>query len=75
LAERSQNIENMLKRNFTMILIIITMILNILNFGFINKSVGTFNFWFTLASILLLIAAIIKIFITENKENNKTESD
>ncbi|WP_298884237.1 hypothetical protein [uncultured Polaribacter sp.] len=65
----------MIKRNLGLILVIIAMILNILNFGFLNMSTKPLSFWLFLASIFVLIAAFIKIFITENKESKKSKSD
>jgi hypothetical protein len=65
----------MIKRNLGLILVIIAMILNILNFGFLNMSTKPLSFWLFSASIFVLIAAFIKIFITENKENKKSKSD
>ncbi len=73
--ESTQNVEIMIKRNLGLIFVIMAMSLNILNFGYIKKSVGSFNFWLTLVSALLLIAALVKIFIREKKENKKTKSD
>ncbi len=75
LAERTQNVENMIKRNLGLILVIIAMVLNILNFGFSNMSTKPLSFWLFLGSIFVLIAAFIKILITENKENKKSRSD
>ena len=65
----------MIKRNLGLIFVIIAMSLNILNFGYLKKSVGTFNFWLTLVSALLLIATLVKIFIREKKENKKNKSE
>ncbi len=65
----------MIKRNLGVILVIIAMILNILNFGFLNMSDKPFSFWLFLGSILVLIAAFVKIYTTENKENEKSKSE
>jgi len=75
LAARTQNREIMIKRNLGLVLVIIAMILNILNFGFSNMSTKPLSFWLFLASIFVLITAFIKIFINENKEKKKTTSD
>ena len=65
----------MFKRNVSSILIIIAMSLNILNFGYSNISFESTKFWITLGSIFVLIAAFVKIFITENKEKSKSNFD
>jgi hypothetical protein len=75
LTERTQIEISMIKRNFSSILVIIAMILNILNFGYLNFNIDSFSFWLFIGSTLLLIAALIKIFITENKEKKKSISD
>ncbi len=49
-----------------MILVIIAMILNILNFGYSNIS---FDFWLSFCSTIVLIAAIVKIIIKEKKKS------
>jgi hypothetical protein len=51
------------------------MILNILNFGYLNFNIESYSFWLFISSTILLIAAFIKIFITENKEKKKSISD
>ena len=58
----------MIKRNFSMILVIIAMILNILNFGYSNISIESFDFWLSFCATIVLIGAIVKIIINENKE-------
>ncbi|MDN3494288.1 DUF645 family protein [Winogradskyella bathintestinalis] len=65
----------MIKRNFSMILVIIAMILNILNFGYSNFNIQSFDFWLSLSALIVLIVAIVKIFITENKEKKKSISE
>ncbi len=54
-----------------MILVIIAMILNILNFGYSNISIESFDFWLSFCATIVLIAAIVKIIINENKEKKK----
>ncbi|GAA4239213.1 hypothetical protein GCM10022291_32670 [Postechiella marina] len=75
LAERTQNGKIMIKRNFSMILVIIAMILNILNFGYSNISIESFDFWLSFCATIVLIGAIVKIIINENKEKKKSISD
>ena len=75
LTERTQNEIFMIKRNFSSILVIIAMILNILNFGYLNFNIYSFSFWLFIGSTLVLIVAFIKIFVTENKEKKKSISD
>ena len=75
LTERTQNETSMIKRNLSSILVIIAMILNILNFGYLNFNIESFSFWLFIGSTLILIAAFIKIFVTENKEKKKSISD
>jgi len=75
LSARTQNIDNMIKRNLGLILVIVAMILNILNFGFSNMNTKPLSFLLLSASIFVLIAAIIKIFTTKNKENKKSKPD
>ena len=65
----------MIKRNFSMILVIIAMILNILNFGYSNINIESFDFWLSLSASIVLIVALVKIFITENKEKKKSISE
>ncbi|WP_343330333.1 hypothetical protein [Polaribacter staleyi] len=59
----------MIKRNFSMILVIIAMILNILNFGYSNISIESFDFWLSFCATIVLIAAIVKIIIKEKKKS------
>ena len=58
-----------------MLLVIIVMILNIVNFGSSNISIESFDFWLSLTCTLILIGALVKIFIAENKEKKKQLSD
>ena len=51
------------------------MILNIVNFGYSDISIDSFDFWLSLVSTLILIGALVKIFIAENKEKKKSTSD
>lgn len=51
------------------------MILNILNFGYLNFNIDSFSFWIFIGSTLVLIIAFIKIFVTEDKEKKKSISD
>ncbi|MGV8993667.1 MAG: hypothetical protein ACOH1O_06145 [Flavobacterium sp.] len=65
----------MIKRNSSMLLVIIVMILNIVNFGSSNINIESFDFWLSLTCTLILIGALVKIFIAENKEKKKQLSD
>ena len=61
----------MIKRNFSSILVMMAMILNILNFGDLNFNIEKSSFWLLIASTVLLITAAVKIFMTEKKGNRK----
>lgn len=67
LVQQNQNGKIMIKRNFSMILVIIAMILNILNFGYSNINIESLDFCLSFCSTIVLIGASVKIFIAEKK--------
>ena len=62
----------MIKRNITAFLIIISNILLILSFDFSNFDFESKKTWLFLASLVVIITAIILMFIKENKNNKIT---
>ena len=64
----------MIKRNLSLILVIIAMLLNILNFDFSNISIESTKFWLFISASIIIIAAIISIVTNENKNNKKKGS-
>jgi hypothetical protein len=60
----------MIKRNLSSVLIIIAMFLNILNFDFSN-GIESKKFWLFLIALIILVASVVLIFITESKNNKK----
>jgi len=60
----------MIKRNLSSVLILIAMFLNILNFDFSN-GIESKKFWLFLIALIILVASVVLIFITESKNNKK----
>ncbi|BAX82137.1 hypothetical protein ALGA_3845 [Labilibaculum antarcticum] len=58
----------MIKRNISLILVILAMTLNILSFDFSNFNIESKNTWIFLAASIIIIVSITALVINENKK-------
>ena len=62
----------MIRRNISLILVIMAMSLNVLSFDFSNFDIESAKTYLFLASCLLIIASVIALVINENKSKRIT---
>ncbi len=60
----------MVKRNLGMVLVIVAMALNILNFEFSEFSLNSLKTWLFIGALLIIIVAIFVIFKNEKQQTN-----
>ena len=64
----------MIKRNLTLILVILAMLLQVLNFDYTNFSLESKKFWLFIGAMATLVATVIMIFMKEHRLNKKPDS-
>ncbi len=62
----------MIKRNFTSILIITVMFLNIINYDY-TTSLGSKKFLLFVVSIAILLVSILRVYVRESKRKKEMD--